>query len=92
MPPRRKRAPEPTYPATLKSRSQEGEVELEVKVGPDGSVMDVKVVRPATEVAFNDAAVESARMSTYEPARLGASTVEYAIRFTVRFRLREGKP
>ena len=91
VPPRRSEAAEPDYPPQLRSAGVEGEVGLEVQVNAEGNVSEVKVVRPAPQAAFNDAAVESARRSRYEPARLNGTAVSYVIQFTVRFRLRRGE-
>jgi len=64
-----------------------GSVGLLVKVEADGTVSDVKVVRPAAPV-LNAAAVAAARRWTYKPAHRGTESVATWIEENVVFRLR----
>lgn len=79
--------PAPTYPASALAMRTTGAVGLLVKVEADGSVSEVKVVRPAAP-ALNAAAVAAAQRWTYKPAHRGMDTVATWIEETVVFRLK----
>jgi protein TonB len=90
--PRRTSAPEPDYPAELRAQNLEGDVGLEVQLDERGAITALQVVTPSAFEAFDRAAVEAARRATYEPASVNGLAQPYALRFTVRFRLRKGAP
>jgi TonB family protein len=78
---------EPVYPEAARKAGIGGTVGLELTLGADGSVVDVKVVH-AAGFGLDEAAVEAARRMRFRPAtREGkaiASTVLFDQQFTVR--------
>jgi protein TonB len=60
--------PIPEYPPEAKRRHEEGLVELEVEVLPDGSVGTVKVVKDPNSPRLCQAAVTAVRKATFQPA------------------------
>lgn len=77
------------YPDILRSAGLEGEVEIEVVIGPDGrpDAATLTVLR-ATHPRFVDAARGAILNSIYRPGRLNGVPVAVVIRQTVRFSLR----
>ena len=75
---------EATYPAQALAERREGNVGLELDLDASGLVVDVRVVAPAGH-GFDEAAVEAARVFTFEPARRrgvpAASTVDFTYEF-----------
>jgi len=57
----------PSYPDALREKGVEATVVLRVLVTETGLVSDVKVLRPASEPAFNDAAMAAVRGWTFTP-------------------------
>ena len=77
----------PDYTEQARRAGLEGEVLLEIVVGPDGGVRDVKVLR-RLGAGLDEQAVEAVRQWRFSPARrLGtpvAVIVEVAVEFTLR--------
>ncbi len=75
-----------TYPPEAAAAGQGGEVELEIDIGEDGKVLDVRVVGPAGH-GFDEAAVEAARSFEFTPAEIdgqpAAVTITYRTRFAI---------
>jgi protein TonB len=88
-PPKRTTAPAPDYPPSLRAKGVEGDVGLRVAIDATGRVVDVAVTVPSGHAEFDGAAVDDARRSVYEPARVNGVGVARSIEFTVRFRLRQ---
>lgn len=59
----------PDYPATARQRRIEGWVELEYVVGPDGRVVDVRVVQSYPTRIFDAAAERALKRWRFEPGR-----------------------
>jgi protein TonB len=57
----------PAYPDALREKGVEATVVLRVLVTETGQVSDVKVLRPASEPAFNEAALAAVRRWTFSP-------------------------
>ena len=86
--PRRVTAVDPEYPESLRPEKVKGEVEVELKIGTDGSILATKVIR-SDHPAFTDAALRAFAASKYEPAtRKGRPVVAYE-RLVVKFRSKD---
>lgn len=81
--------PEPTYPVAARRRREQGLVLLTVKVNAQGRAASVELKRPSGFPVLDDAALRSVRDWEFEPARLGAISVESEIEVPVRFKLAE---
>lgn len=79
---------EPDYPLDAREQRLEGKVILQIVVGEDGSVTDVKVLRSIE--LLDQAAVEAVRQWKYKPATKAGRPVPVYVTVTVNFRLREG--
>ncbi|MFO0601064.1 MAG: TonB-dependent receptor [Myxococcaceae bacterium] len=76
---------DPEYPASLADAGiPEAAVVMEIDIGVDGKVMDVKVVGSAG-AAFDDAAVAAARQLEFTPAEIGGKPTPVRIQYTSHF-------
>lgn len=87
--PKRKRPSVPAYPATLKSQGVEADVTVMVTIDAAGKVTGVKIIRPAREEEFNEAARRAALAEAFEPATKDGAAIPYTLSFTYRFRLED---
>lgn len=87
--PQRLQTPTPIYPPLLREQGIEADVVLVVTIDAGGHVREVRVIRPASEPAFNEAAVRAARQSRWAPATRGGQPFETTQRYTIRFRLND---
>ncbi len=77
----------PAYPASAFQRRIEGWVELELDIGSDGAVQDVKVVRSEPTRVFDREAIRAAQRWRFEPRRENGVAVATRVRKTVSFKL-----
>lgn len=75
---------EPLYPPEKQASQETAEVLLDIDIGLDGSVEDVRVATSAGP-QFDAAALAAARQLQFEPARLGDEPVPVSIQFRYRF-------
>jgi TonB family protein len=76
----------PVYPAAAKTAGIQGTVIIEVVIGPDGIVQDVRVLRSIPQL--DQAAVEAARRLEFTPTTLpNGSAVPVILTLPVRFTL-----
>ena len=73
----------PVYPAIAKSANVVGTVTIEATVGPDGKVIDAKVVRSIP--MLDQAALDAVRQWEYTPALLNGKPVPVVINVTINF-------
>jgi TonB family protein len=73
-----------TYPAAAMKARLEATVGLEVGIGVDGRVENVRVTSPAGH-GFDEAAIEAVRRFTFEPARRGGAPIPSTIQFAYEF-------
>ncbi|MBN1655544.1 MAG: TonB-dependent receptor [Deltaproteobacteria bacterium] len=90
-PPRLLEFVEATYPKSAREAGLEAKVELEITIGPDGLVSDVKVISPAGN-GFDEEALEAAKRFRFEPAKRGDTPVASRIRYGYIFEMREVAP
>jgi protein TonB len=85
--PRYRDNPAPLYPNQARRRGLEGTVVLEVLVGPDGRVKDLKLAQASGHRLLDEAASDSVRSWAFEPGRRGDQPLEMWVRVPVRFEL-----
>ena len=79
--------PSPAYPSQARRRGLEGTVVLEVRVGPDGRAMRVRIDRSSGHSVLDRAAREAVRGWSFRPATRGGKKVAGAVKVPIRFRL-----
>lgn len=81
------RSVSPVYPATLRRRPLDGEVQIELVVASDGRpfAQTARVIA-ATHKAFSDAVLQGLPLLTFEPARRNDRDVAQRVRLTISFR------
>lgn len=77
--------PTPVYPEIARTAEVQGTVVLQLQVGPDGSVLDVRVLRG--HPMLNEAAIQAARAARFRPATQQGRPVPVWVQFPVRFSL-----
>ncbi|MGC8916783.1 MAG: energy transducer TonB [Thermoanaerobaculum sp.] len=77
---------EPVYPEIARKVGVEDTVILQLVVAKDGSVKDIRVLRPG-RMGLTEAALEAVRQWRYEPSTLNGRPVEVLLSVTVRFQL-----
>ena len=82
--------PVPAYPAMARRLGEEGEVRLDVWVGADGRVRDVRLTRSSGSALLDDAAIEALRAWQFRPATVdGVPVAEWYRDWRWVFRLEE---
>lgn len=79
--------PPPAYPRLSRRLREEGEVELRVRVSPQGQPMTVELARSSGSQRLDDAALKAVREWRFEPARQGSRAVEAWVRVPIHFKL-----
>jgi len=74
---------EPVYPATAQSARVAGVVTIEATIGPDGKVIDAKVVRSIP--LLDQAALDAVRQWEYRPTLLNGVPVPVLVTVTINF-------
>lgn len=77
----------PRYPVTARRRGQEGLVLLSVVVSAQGTVIRVGIKQSSGFDLLDDAALRAVRKWQFEPARIGARSVECETEVPVQFKL-----
>jgi len=85
-PPRKVVDVAPVYPPLARAARVEGIVILEAVIAEDGSVRDVRVLRP--QALLDDAAIEAVRQWRFTPTLLNGQPVPVVMTITVAFKLR----
>lgn len=78
----------PEYPARARRRGEQGRVVLEVAVGADGSVDDVRVASSCGFADLDAAAVNAAARARFVPGADGGRPVAMTVRLPIEFRLK----
>lgn len=84
MPPRKIKDVQPMYPAVAQSARVSGAVTIEATIGPDGKVIDAKVVR--SNPLFDQAALDAVRQWEYLPTLLNGVPVPVLVTVTINFK------
>jgi protein TonB len=79
---------EPRYPDAARRRGLEGVVRIEVDLGADGAVVDVRVLESSGVTSFDDAAVRAVRRWRFAPETVDGAGVATTLALPpIRFRL-----
>ena len=84
--PERVRDVQPVYPSLARAAGVSGTVILEAVIGADGTVQDVRVLRPIP--LLDGAAIDAVRQWRFTPTLLNGEPVPVVMTVTVTFRLR----
>lgn len=76
---------EPEYPADARQRKIHGTVVLDVQIGPDGAVQDVKVLSGPPELA--QSSIDAVKQWRFNPRLVNGSPVPMQTNITLNFRL-----
>jgi TonB family protein len=82
-PPTKTKDVKPVYPAIARSARVAGEVTIEATIGPDGKVMDAKVVRSIP--LLDQAALDAVLQWEYTPTLLNGVPVPVLVTVTINF-------
>ena len=80
--------PPPKYPAIARKRGYTGNVVLEILVGQDGSVADLRLFSSSGHAILDNAAISSVKTWIFEPGMRGKEKVEMWVRVPIRFELK----
>jgi protein TonB len=80
--------PPPKYPVVARRRGFQGNVVLEVLVGPVGNVIELHVLSSSGYPILDRAAKSSVKNWTFEPGMRGQEKVEMWVRVPIRFELK----
>ncbi len=87
-PPRARTRSELVYPKRARAKGQEGYVTLSLLIDANGEVVRVKVLEAQPSGVFEEAAIESVKQWSFEPATYKGEAVRVWARQTIRFDLR----
>ena len=76
---------EPDYPEAARAQQIQGPVVLDVHIGRDGTVLEVKLVSGQT--LLSDAAIAAVKQWKFQPREVQGNTLEMQTRVTLNFRL-----
>ncbi|MCB2148445.1 MAG: energy transducer TonB [Deltaproteobacteria bacterium] len=79
--------PPPVYPSIARRRGYEGVVVLDVFVGEDGSVLELRIVESSSYRLLDRSAIKAVEGWQFEPGRQGSKTVAMWVRVPLDFRL-----
>lgn len=79
---------QPEYPMEARKAGLEGSVVLELTVGEDGILQDVRVKRPL-EMGLTESAVEAVRQWRFSPATIEGRAVPFVYHVQIKFSLSE---
>ncbi len=79
--------PQPGYPDEARSSGIEGDVWVKILVSKDGEVRDALILKSSGMQLLDDAALESAKKSTWQPATRDGEPVAVWVAFKIQFRL-----
>ena len=89
-PPEYLKKPAPAYPVRARNLGQQGLVELEVEIGSDGRVLNLRLKRSSGYFMLDDAAVTAVKQWEFLPANRGGVLVDSKVEVPVRFRIANG--
>jgi TonB family protein len=81
--------PNPKYPELARRAGIEGVVSVRAHIGVDGNVIEAKIyLSSGTEIGFEEAALEAAKLALWRPAMLNKRPVAVWVSYQVRFKLK----
>lgn len=87
QPPRPLERMRPAYPALAREHGEEGTVLLGVRIGTDGRVREVRLLRSSGSLVLDAAASRAAEQWRFQPAQSEGRPVEAWLNVPVPFRL-----
>ncbi len=81
--------PPPGYPRIARRKGYEGTVVLEVLVGREGRVSDLRLFHSCGHTVLDEAAADSVRSWLFDPGKLDNDPVEMWVKVPIRFQLKE---
>jgi protein TonB len=84
-----RRNPPPSYPRIARRKGYEGTVVLEVLVGREGRVGDLRVFQSCGHRVLDEAAADSVRSWLFEPGKVEDDPVEMWVKVPIRFQLKD---
>lgn len=84
------RATQPQYPSAAARRRDEGWVEVEFAVMPDGSIANARVVDSQPPRLFDRAAIDAVQRWTFKPALRDGQPVQATLRRRIEFKMGGG--
>jgi len=81
--------PEPVYPVWCRRRGQEGKVVLSVKIGSDGRLGVISVVRSSGFSTLDKAAVKALERASFSPASQAGLRVSSTRKIAYSFRMKD---
>ena len=75
------------YPLVARRRNYEGTVMLDVLVGSDGTVRDLRLADSSGHSVLDRSAMAQVRAWRFEPARRGTEPIQMWVKIPVRFEL-----
>lgn len=79
----------PVYPTRAQRAGIEGQVVVELTIGPDGAVTEARVVEASPPQVFDEAALKAARKWRFEPKRADGAPVSWMARQTISFKMKK---
>lgn len=80
--------PPPPYPRLARRKGFEGKVLMDVWVGEDGQVSDIKIAQSSGYGILDRAALKTVQTWRFEPARSGGKAIAMWVEVPIRFRIR----
>lgn len=78
----------PVYPRSARRKGREGCVTLEVRVSPEGNVVDATIVATSGFADLDHAALDAASSARFAPATQDDTPIEGCVRLTFDFKLK----
>jgi len=80
--------PPPPYPAIARRRGYQGTVILEVLVGKNGAVKDIRMFKSSGHKVLDRAAMKAVKGWIFEPGKKGSTPIDMWVKVPIRFVLR----
>jgi len=81
--------PPPAYPLRAREQGWAGSVWLQLRIGSDGGVEEVRLEQSSGYPLLDETAIEAVRNWNFEPARLAGRAIATTVRVPIRFRLED---
>jgi protein TonB len=81
--------PAPAYPALARKRGYEGTVVLEVFIGRNGRVLDLKVHQSSGYAVLDEAALAGVKHWQFQPGKRGETPIDMWVRVPICFNLKQ---
>jgi TonB family protein len=72
----------------LKAQGIEGNVVVMIRIGPNGKVEGVRILKSSGHAELDAAARKAAKTESFSPAKRNGEPVDYDLKYTYRFRIK----